>query len=82
MIRVKLMLPDDVNRTLDMKSLATAKQKLVQLKITVWQTLTETLLKMTTDGVKRMARHLGSQNDAMDKLIWAPLQYLSLLESC
>ena len=72
MIRVKLMLPDDVNRTLDMKSLATAKQKLVQLKTTIWQTLTETLLKMTTDGVKRMARHLGSQNDAMDKINMGP----------
>ena len=60
MIRVKLMLTNDVNRTLHMKSLATAKRKLVQLKTIVWRTLTETLLKMTTDGVKTMARHLGS----------------------
>ena len=82
MIRVKLMLTNDVNRTLDTKSLATAKRKLVQLKTTVWQILTETLLETTTDDVKRMARHLGSRNDAMDEIDMGPLQYLSLLESC
>ena len=75
MIRVKLMLTNDINRTLDMKSLATAKQKLVQLKTTVWQTLTETLLKMATDGVKTVARHLGSRNDVMDEIDMGPLQY-------
>ena len=31
----------------------------------------EKFIANTTDGVKTMARYLGSQNDAMNKLIWA-----------
>ena len=76
------MLTNDVNRTLDTKSLVTTKGKVVQLRRIKDCRLAENLLQTTTDGVKTMAKYLGSRNDAMDDIGTSALQYLSLPESC
>ena len=76
------MLTNDVNRTLDTTSLVTTKVKAVQLRTIKDCRLAENLLQMTTDGVKTMAKYLGSRNDAMDDIGTSALQYLSLPESC
>ena len=55
------MLTNDVNRTLDTTSLVTMKGKVVQLRGIKDCRLAENLLQTTTDGVKTMAKYLGSE---------------------
>ena len=62
------MLTNDVNRTLDTTSLVTTKGKVVQLRRINTAVWLKSLLQATTDGVKTMAKYLGSRNDAMDDI--------------